>query len=289
MPSYRIAALLATFGLCLLPACGSDDDSSGGGGGASGATKLAIEVTDPAKGEAVIEAPKSVKAGLVEVTLTNSGKRPRGAQLVGVDGQHSAEEVRKQIIDTPDGAPTPDWAHARGGTGIVGPGQTATAMQVLEPGSYYIADLGDDEESATKTAIAKLEVTGEGGGELPQTEASIVAKEYSFETSGLKAGKNRLTFDNAGKELHHAIAFPLKKGATLAEVKKVFASEEEPKGPPPVDFKQAVGTAVLDGGEKQVTDIEFKPGKYVLVCFISDRKGGPPHVAKGMISEAEIK
>ncbi len=35
--------------------------------------------------------------------------------------------------------------------------------------------------------------------------------------------------------------------------------------------------------------LELKKGKYVPVCFISDRKGGPPHVAKGMISEATVE
>jgi len=280
------AALLTAAALCLLPACGSDDDESSGGGGKP--TKLAVEVTEPAKGKVAIEAPKSVEAGPVEITLKNSGKAPHVVQIVGVEGQHSVDDVKK-AFDSPEGAPTPPWAHFSGGTGA-GPGQTGTAIQVLEPGAYYIEDSGDDGESnASKGGIAKLEVTGEGGGELPQAEAGIVAKEYSFETSGLKPGKNRLTFDNAGKEPHHAVGFPLQKGATLAEAKKLFASEEEPKGPPPVDFEQAVGTAVLDGGGKQVTEIELKPGKYVLVCFISDRKGGPPHVAKGMISEADIK
>ncbi len=286
MAFRSIAVLLAVLGLALLAACGSDDDDSGGGGGSGGAAKLAIEVSEPAKGKVAFEAPESVQAGLVEITLRNSGKAPHAAQIVGVDGRHSVDEVIEKFLETPEGAPTPPWAHAVGGT-VAGPGQTGTAIQTLEPGTYYIADVAE-ESSASKGGLAKLEVTGEGGGgELPQADASIVAKEYGFETSGLKPGKNRITFDNAGGEPHHAIAFPLNKGATVAEVKKVFASEEGPMGPPP--FGQPVGTTVLDGGEKQVTDIELKRGTYALVCFIGDRAGGPPHVAKGMISELEVK
>jgi hypothetical protein len=34
-------------------------------------------------------------------------------------------------------------------------------------------------------------------------------------------------------------------------------------------------TAVLDGGTTQVTDLRLNKGKYALVCFIQDRKGGP--------------
>ena len=34
---------------------------------------------------------------------------------------------------------------------------------------------------------------------------------------------------------------------------------------------------------------DLKPGKYALLCFISDRQGGPPHIAKGMITEATVR
>jgi hypothetical protein len=35
-------------------------------------------------------------------------------------------------------------------------------------------------------------------------------------------------------------------------------------------------------------DLE-KPGKYALLCFVSDRKGGPPHVAQGMLAEITVR
>ena len=73
-------------------------------------------------------------------------------------------------------------------------------------------------------------------------------------------------------------------------MKKAFREqEEEASGPPPVDFEGGAGTAVLEGGMKQVAELELKRGKYALVCFISDRKGGPPHVAKGMVAEAAVR
>ncbi len=85
------------------------------------------------------------------------------------------------------------------------------------------------------------------------------------------------------------IAFPYNKGTTLADVKKAFKEQGEPSGPPPLDFENITGTAVLEGGTKQVAELELKRGKYALVCFVSDRKGGPPHVAKGMVVEATVK
>lgn len=291
-------ALLAVAGLCALSACGDDDDSSSAGGGSSDAAEaqaVTFTTTEPAKGRVAIDGPSTLDAGLVDITLKNSTKAPHDAQLVRVADDQTAKQVISKVIDTEEGAPTPDWAHGAGGVGSVDGGASATVTQVLLPGTYYLVDTESDEgegegqPNAKKGGIVKFEVAGDEGGELPPTDATITADEYSFESTGIKPGRNRLTFENAGNELHHIIAFPMRKGAKFSEVTKLFASEQEPKGPPPVDFESFESTAVLDGGEEQVTEMELERGKYALVCFIADRAGGPPHVAKGMISELDVR
>lgn len=136
----------------------------------------------------------------------------------------------------------------------------------------------------------RAEVTGDAGGwQLPSTPAKIVTNEYGFATEGLKPGANRVTFANVGKELHHVIAASMRKGATIEDVKKFTATEGEGSGPPPIDFEASVGTTVLGGGESQVTELKFEQGRYAFLCFIQGRKGGPPHVAKGMLQEIEVE
>jgi len=46
---------------------------------------------------------------------------------------------------------------------------------------------------------------------------------------------------------------------------------------------------VIDGGIAQNIELDLEAGKYAVVCFIQDRKGGPPHGAKGMISELVVE
>lgn len=59
---------------------------------------------------------------------------------------------------------------------------------------------------------------------------------------------------------------------------------------PPLDFSNVAYTARIDGGTKQITELELaRKGKYALLCFVSDRKGGPPHVAKGMVAEITVR
>jgi hypothetical protein len=84
------------------------------------------------------------------------------------------------------------------------------------------------------------------------------------------------------------IAVPFKPGATLAEVRKAFS--QTGGADPPLDFRNVAYTARIDGGTKQITELDLaRTGKYALLCFVSDRKGGPPHVAQGMVAEITVR
>jgi hypothetical protein len=175
--------------------------------------------------------------------------------------------------------------HLEGGVEAV-PDGTATATAVLEPGRYLAVDIQSD---IKPSPAAEFEVTEGEGGELPQTDGKVEMKEYEFAGTGLKAGKQQVTVENTGVQPHFIAGLPLAEGATLEDAQKALSSEEPPKGPPPVDFENAFSTGVMDGdGKQQVVDLDLKAGKYVFVCFVPDRAGGPPHVAKGMVSEIEV-
>jgi len=297
MTLRRLPVLLAATALCVVPAaCGSDDDDSSNGGSSesSDAAAVTFETTEPSKDKVAIDGPTTVEAGLTEITLKNSGKGPHDAQILRVEGDRTVNEVISNSIDSGEGAKIPEWITDGGGIGTTAPGQTATVTEVLQPGTYYLLDSesgqGSEQSNARKGGAVKFEVTGEQSTvELPETDASITAKDFSFEASGLKAGANRLTFENTGKELHHVIAMPLAKGSTIADAEKFLTSEQGPSGPPPVDFENGVSTAVIDGGQEQIAELDFERGKYALVCFITNRDGGPPHVAMGMIDEVDVR
>ena len=199
------------------------------------------------------------------------------------------------MISSDEGGPTPPWLFAGGGVGSTKGGKTATVTQVLQPSTYYVFDLGEGEGDnvpsfADQGATATIEVTGEAGdAELPVADATVTAEDYRFATDGLVAGVNRIRFDNTGEELHHVIAIPYQAGATLEQVKAFATSDAPPEGPPPVDFSRASVTAVLEGGDSQIAELNLIAGTYAFICFISDRAGGPPHAALGMIDEVVVR
>lgn len=282
-------ALVALTAALTIAACG--DDVSGA---SPKPEKLAIEVSEQGRGKFRLSAPKSVQAGLVEISLrAPAGEATHDAQLVRVEGDHTRDEVVAAVSTF--GAPIPRWLIPAGGVGQTGGGGVGTTVQRLEPGEYFILDTdepeGDNVKSYAETgATAALEVTGEAGpAEPPETDANITAKDYTFAVSGLKAGKNEIDFENDGKQPHHLIAFPYRKGATLDEAKRFLTEEGEGSGPPPLDFAGTTRTATLDRGDTQIVKLDLKRGKYALACFISDRDGGPPHAVKGMIVEAAVE
>lgn len=251
-------------------------------------TRFAVTATEAGK-QLRLSVPKSVAAGLVTVTLMNRGKAFHEAQLIRIDQGHTPQAALKVIAA--EGAPTPGWIQPAGGTGPAPPGGKRSATQQLRPGNYIVYDAPfQNEGQGLKFGVAAFKVVGEAddGAELPTAAAKIEAYEYGFRVSGLTAGQNTIEFSNTGSEPHHVIAVPYGPGATLAKVRKAFRKEGGAE--PPLDYEHASYTARIVGGTRQITELALdKPGKYALLCFVSNRRGGPPHVAQGMIAEITVR
>ena len=267
-----------------LTACGNDV----GDNQAAAPTRFAVTATEAGK-QLRLSVPKSVAAGLVTVELTNRGKAFHEAQLIRIDQGHTPQDALK--VMAAEGAPVPSWIHPAGGTGPAPPGGRRSATQRLRPGHYIVYDAPfQNEGQGLKFGVASFKV--EGGAdyraELPTAPAKIEAYEYGFRVSGLTAGKNTIEFSNTGGESHHVIAVPYRPGATLAEIRKAFRREGGAE--PSLDYENTSYTARIAGGARQITELALdKPGKYALLCFVSNRMGGPPHVAQGMIAEITVR
>ena len=99
-----------------------------------------------------------------------------------------------------------------------------------------------------------------------------------------------MRFENTGEQLHHALFFPIAKGKTIKDAEAAVhvgraarAVRRRSTSPRPS------GRQVIDGGIAQNLALDLTAGSYAVVCFIQDRKGGKPHVAKGMIEELTVE
>ncbi|MGH2839775.1 MAG: hypothetical protein ACRDKY_02990, partial [Solirubrobacteraceae bacterium] len=222
-------------------------------------------------------APGSVAAGLVEIRLRNEGQVPHKAQLWRIDGDHTVAEAQRAR------RPLPGWLLAAGGVALTEPGATGTTLQNLRAGRYYVAGTGGKGDS-----VAPLRVTGKAAhAALPRAAARVDAYEFAFRTAGLRAGRATVDFRNTGREPHHVFFAPMRTGASLAEVRRFFTGTNY-VGVPPIDDVGTRDTVVLEGGGRQVTELDLRSGRYALLCFVRNRGGGPPHTKLGMIDEVRV-
>lgn len=303
---HPAVALLIVMGL-LVPGCGSDDappppvpqqgstPTTGSAlpnsppkaqvkdpfrAGAAAAQRLTITVSDSGPGRFRYSAPPTVRGGLVEIRLRNDGEAPHRAQLWRIAGNHSVRQALRIRY------PQPDWLRTAGGVGLIQPKATGRTLQLLRPGLHYVAGtLGQPGKVATIRVTAAPLRTGQ---RLPRAPARVDAREFTFEVSGLRRGLNTVEFRNPGGEQHHAFFAPMTDGAELADVRRFFA-EQTSIGPPPVDGEGTRETVVLEGGERQVTQLDLDPGRYAVICFVRGRRGGPPHIERGMINELTVR
>ncbi len=278
-----LAALVAI--VAGIAGCGSSSESS--------PATLSLRISEEGKNSS-FQGPKTGEGGAVEVQLKNLGKAPHGVQFIQYTGSHSEEEVLKELGGNSNKIPS--WIKLQGGIGSVAGGQTATAHVELPEGHYVLADAtAFSGASSGPPATAPLELEGEATGSLPSTPAVVTAAnpakdKYRWETSGLKTGKNEITFNSKGeKAVHMLIAVPVKgKAPPLSQIEKDLASN----GPPPsyVDAEEAQSTAIVDGGGSQTTTLELKkPGKYIFFCPLMDRDGGKPHFEEGLLKVQTVK
>ena len=246
-------------------------------GTAPARTRVTITVEGGAPGGFRYSAPRSVRGGLVEIRLRNMGDVPHKAQLWRIDGNHSVKEALRVRH------PLPDWLRTAGGVSLTEPGATSTTLQALPAGRYYVAaTLG------RPGGVAEFEVTAPRRVPQPPREpARVEAVDFSLKVSGLLAGRNSVDFDNTGREPHHAFFTPIRAGSTLEDVKQFFARQTS-TGPPPVDAEATRETAILEGGERQVAQLNFAAGRYAVICFVRNRSGGRPHIDLGMINEVTV-
>ncbi len=269
-----LACAVAALAPITLVACGDEEQQT-----------LTYTVSGEDKASKV-EGPTSAETGLAEITFRNEGKGEADLQLIRVEGDHSAAEAVEGLEKAMKGQTFPNWFSAGGGIGITPAGDSQTVTQVLKPGTYYAFNTEGSEGPPDPKSVPALEVTGDESSDEVEGDETVTAIEYGFEAEELPAGEVEIDFENGGAQPHHLIAAPLKGDATAAEVEQAIKSE---KGPPPIEEEETTNTAVLEGGEGQTVTLDLKPGRYALLCFISDRQGGPPHAVKGMVDEVEVK
>jgi len=311
------AVLLALSLVALTGACGNDDSGDTTAAGDTDAGEAsAFTITIDADG---ISMPDEVVGGIVEVTLDTELK-DAGPSFTRVTPGTTEEDFRKAAAGVVSGQPFPAFFESSSGveverSTITLPEGDYFAWAIPEEPEAEGAPEGEGAEAEGAPegeGPPEGEGEGEGGpppeavvlkaftvtageaGDLPELEDTITARDYSFDVK-ITGGADEIVFRNEGPEqYHHAEILDfgdLDPKDVEANLPALF--EAGPESPPPAIFKdfdfdksEAGSAAVFSPGLGGTTDVKIESGKtYAVLCFISDKTGGPPHaISKGMVN-----
>lgn len=275
----------------LAAGCGSDDESGGG-------DAQAVEISAVDYGFENV--PDDLTAGVVSLTFTNDGEVDHELAL-SESGDTSLEQFLEDFPPVLEGGPFPDYAEHIAVPTEIGPGETSEVTFTIAEGTYVLfctftgdadapAPAGDEEPAEGEPHYAKgmAQVITVGAGddaELPEADATITAKDYSFEPD-VEAGDTTINFVNDGPdEVHFASVSVFPEGTDAAAAEEAFgamlAADEStppPEGTPEPEDVGFSGIFSAGLGSQFTIPGGFESGRtYVVVCFIQDRAGGPPH------------
>jgi len=238
--------------------------------------------------------PDSIPAGLTSVHIVNKGMNPHHVQILRLTDGKTAEDFAaafKASPFDPGPAPAPAWVHYLGGPNAAIPGESATAVMNLEPGTYVLTCFIPDSKGIPHIALGMMKaltVTGTADSKStePAASDSITAVDFGFNIDKpIPAGTQTIRFANGGTQPHEILVIQLPPDKTIKEFAAVF----EPGYAGPPLGKPIGGLVGIDKGGHQFFTANFVPGHYGLICFFMDQTKKAPHFALGMTKEFTVR
>ena len=279
MSVNRIAAL----GVSVLLAAGTLTGATAGAAGPAAARETAAAATTVSiGGTRMITMASAVQPGVNEFTVT-SAKRS-GFQIISLAAGYTVDQAESDVKRGLDGGKIGPLKRFEANVTLVGgvgstPDQDGHFWVDLAPGSYIALDTLGRINAAKWFAFTA--VGADTGAVMPDGAGIKAVKSASWSKRPRAIpNKGTLTFKNRASQNHFVILVKMRKGATLAQVKRFLMTEE---GPPPVDFRFVLDSAVISGGQTVAFDYRLPKGTYAMLCFWPDASmGGMPHALMGM-------
>lgn len=235
------------------------------------------------------EGPETIESGWTRLTLDNQGELAHDLWMIKLEEGKTLDDVMAALQS--DGIP--EWTEFYGQI-TAQPGEEASYMTNLTPGSYVILSFGQAEDGPPDAAQGMLEMvtvteadSAVTEADLPQSELSIDLVDFDFRVAGAFTGGEQLVrVSNIGSTLHEMALAPLLPETTFAEFEASLATmgEDGPQG-----VGEPIAFMMVSPGVSTYVPLEFEEGgRYVLICFLPDAEG-TPHYERGMVHELTIE
>lgn len=232
------------------------------------------------------EMPKSIQAGLTQVTLVNDGKESHHLWILKLEQGKTLADVFEGLKHAEHGFPK--WAVNVGGPNAPVPGGKSVAILDLEPGHYAVICVipaPDGQPHVMKGMAKEFDVTGPRTQALmPKVDIESTLADYDFTFSKpLSAGRNVIRFTNLAGQVHEAFIAKLAPGKRAADLLGWMQKQDGP--PPAIPMGGITG---IEPGRTITIVQDLTPGTYAFYCFVPDAKDGREHIAHGMMKEFTV-
>jgi hypothetical protein len=236
---------------------------------------VTVEVSD-----AGISAPAEMPAGLVAVTVNNSGQAPHAPLFARLNDGVTQEQFMETMTTDESGMAALALVSLLGGAQVQ-PGASQQMTFDFKPGNYIALDMGEGPPQ-----IANFTATAGSGAAPAEPVAAVNADLIDFQFAlpdQIKAGAQTWKIENKGGQWHEMAIFKLNEGVTVEDLMAMMMSGEEPDGPPP--FEEMAFWAPMSQGERAWLTVDLPPGVYTVLCFLPDFASDPPksHLEHGMV------
>lgn len=236
------------------------------------------------------ELPQTISAGLVDITLVNSGAELHVAQFVHLNDGVTFEQFQSTLKQKGLLAMRQIGTIA-GGPNITPPGQSTEVILNLAAGTYAVLcpiPAKDGVRQYLKGMITTFTTTGSSApaqGQAVHTDATVMLKSFSFDIPAtVPSGSLTWKVMNVGQEPYEMNVVKLATGKTE---KDVIAFYTHPVGPPPFHYRGGMGS--ISPGVSGWVKLQLVAGNYVVLSQVLDKATGKPQFLLGMITTFTVQ
>lgn len=254
----------------------------GGGRAAAQGREITVKAFDYG-----FEAPAQLEAGLLTVTLENTGQDLHHAIYNRVLDGKTYDEVAAALL-AGDEAGARAMMEPLSGPNPPPPGGGRSRATIdLRAGTYAMICVipgPDGEPHYKKGMLKRVEVVAAANQpamQEPVSNSTVMLKDFSIGLPAtMPAGQQTWKVTNNGPQVHEIVLFALKPGAVPSDIPKFFAGP--PSGPPP--FSPVGGVSDFVPNRSVWSHLDLQPGNYAAICFVTDPASRKPHFALGMLT-----
>ena len=235
------------------------------------------------------DGPVSIPGGWQRIQLVNRGRDFHQILFLKIPAGKTSDDFH-EALRANRWKQLPQWVQRHGGVNSVASGEEAVVVINLVPGEYVlICGIPDNRgrPHIVHGMVRSLMVESPAVPSPPpsSSDGTITGIDFSYKVDrAFHPGHQMFRFQNDGKQAHEVVLLKLNPGASTQR----FLDLYRPGSFPNPAGKPIGGVVGLDPGLHSYLQVDLKPGRYGLLCFLRDPTTGAPHFVLGMWMDFDV-